>query len=113
MRSDFSDVEIWEAVRFSRWEIVTPNTLIMKDGEPGDSFSFIIEGEAEATKHSVVLGLLHPGDCFGEMAVSGRDKRIRGANVTSLTTAKIVSISGEALRNASEGCRMRFPTCAA
>ena len=105
---DFSDVEIWEAVRFSRWEIVTPNTLIMKDGEPGDSFSFIIEGEAEATKHSVVLGLLHPGDCFGEMAVSGRDKRIRGANVTSLTTAKIVSISGEVLRNASEGCRMRF-----
>ena len=68
----------------------------------------MIDGEAEASKNGVVLARLMPGDCFGEMAVSRRSSRVRGADVTTLTTAKTVSIAGEALRNASEGCRMRF-----
>lgn len=105
---EFSDVEIWEVVRFSRWDAVTPNTLIMKDGEPGDSFAFVLEGELEARKKGVALGQLSAGDCFGEMAVIRRGGRVRGADVETLTNAKIVSISGEALRNASDACRMRF-----
>ncbi len=105
---EFSDVEIWEVVRFSRWDAVTPNTLIMKDGEPGDSFAFVLEGELEARKKGVALGQLGAGDCFGEMAVIRRGGRVRGADVETLTNAKIVSISGEALRNASDACRMRF-----
>ncbi len=106
--SEFSDVEIWEVVRFSRWDVAAPNTIIMKDGEPGDSFSFVLEGEVEASKRGVTLGRLSVGDCFGEMAVIRRGGRVRGADVEALTLAKIVSISGEALRNASEACRMRF-----
>ena len=39
---EFSDVVIWEVVRFSRWEEVAPDTVIMKDGEPGDFFCFLL-----------------------------------------------------------------------
>ena len=105
---EFSDVEIWEVVRFSRWEVVAPETLVMKDGEPGDSFAFLLDGELDVGKRGTILGKLEPGDCFGEMAVIRRGGRVRGADVVTLTTAKVVTISGEALRHASDTCRMHF-----
>jgi serine/threonine protein kinase len=105
---EFSDVEIWEVVRFSRWEIVAPQTLVMKDGEPGDTFGFLLDGELTVNKRETTLGQLAPGDCFGELAVVRRGGRVRGADVIALTTAKVVSISGEALRHASDACRMHF-----
>ena len=104
----FSDVEIWEVVRFSRWEVVAAGTVVMKDNEPGDSFAFLLEGELQVTKMEVTLGRLGPGACFGEMAVIRRDNRVRGATVQTVTTAKLVTISGEALRHASDTCRMHF-----
>jgi serine/threonine protein kinase len=104
----FSDVEIWEVVRFSRWDVMTPNTIIMKDNEPGDFFAFLLEGELRVAKLGTPLGQLEPGDCFGEMAIIRRGGHVRGADVMALTTAKVVSISGDALRHASDACRMHF-----
>jgi serine/threonine protein kinase len=104
----FSDVEIWEVVRFSRWDVMTPNTIIMKDNEPGDFFAFLLEGELRVAKLGTPLGQLEPGDCFGEMAIIRRGGHVRGADVVALTTAKVVSISGDALRHASDACRMHF-----
>ncbi|HTY98348.1 MAG TPA: protein kinase, partial [Rhodocyclaceae bacterium] len=106
--ADFSDVEIWEAVRFSRWDEVAPETVIMKDGEMGDFFCFLIEGELRVAKRGRVLNLLMPGEVFGEMAVIGRTNHQRGADVIAQTTAKVVTIAGSALRNASDACRMHF-----
>ena len=105
--SEFSDVEIWEVVRFSRWEVVSPDTVVMKDGEAGDFFAFLLEGELRVSKRGRTLDQLEAGECFGEMAVARRDHR-RGADVVAATTAKVVSISGEALRHASDACRMNF-----
>ena len=105
---EFSDVEIWEVVRFSRWEMLAPETVVMKDAEPGDSFAFLLEGELNVSKLETRLGQLVPGDCFGEMAVIRRGGRMRGADVVAQTTAKVVSISGEALRHSSDTCRMHF-----
>lgn len=106
--ADFSDVEIWEVVRFSKWEEVTPETVVMKDGEAGDFFCFLIEGELKVSKRGRILSLLNAGEVFGEMAVIGRTHHTRGADVIAQTGAKVVSISGQALRHASEVCRMHF-----
>jgi serine/threonine protein kinase len=105
---DFSDVEIWEVVRFSGWETVAPETVIMKDGEPGDYFCFLAEGEVKVAKRGRMLTLLTAGECFGEMAVINRQGGNRGADVVAVTDAKIVTIRGDALRRASEACRMHF-----
>ncbi|HZV54148.1 MAG TPA: protein kinase [Rhodocyclaceae bacterium] len=105
---EFSDVEIWEVLRFSRWDEVKPDTLIMKDREAGDFFCFLTEGELRVVKKGRTLSLLAPGDCFGEMAVIGGGQRVRGADVIAQTMAKVVTISGAALRNASDVCRMHF-----
>ncbi len=106
--TDFSDVEIWEVVRFSEWRSVEPGDIIMHDGEPGDFFCFLADGELKVTKNGKILNLLTAGDCFGEMAVISKGAQIRGADVSALTEAKIITVRGETLRRASEACRMHF-----
>jgi serine/threonine protein kinase len=106
--ADFSDVEIWEVLRFSHWSNVKPEASIIRDGDSGDFFCFLAEGELKVTKNGRILNLLTAGDCFGEMAVISKGSRIRGADIAALTAAKIVTVKGEALKQASEACRMHF-----
>jgi len=105
---DFSDVEIWEVVRFSHWRRVTPGTVIMHDGQPGESFCFLAEGQLKVSKGGKTLNVLTKGECFGEMAVISRDAPLRSADITALSTADIITVRGEALQHASESCRMHF-----
>ena len=105
---DFTDVEIWEALRFADWQHVAPGTTIMRDGEPGNFFCFVAEGELTVSKNGIKLDTLSNGDCFGEMAVISRHGNIRSADVTAESAASIVTIRGEALEKASESCRMHF-----
>ncbi len=105
---EFSDVEIWEVVRFSSWDEIAPNTVIMKDGEHGDFFCFVFDGEVRVIKRGHTLSQLSIGDCFGEMAIIGKNSQIRGADVVAQTNAKIITVRADALRNASEACRMHF-----
>lgn len=104
----FSDVELWEVLRFASWSRVKPGKAIMKDGESGDFFCFLVAGELKVTKHGKMLDLLTPGDCFGEMAVISPHKPTRGADVTCLTAATLITVPGTALSQASETCRMHF-----
>lgn len=106
--TEFSDVEIWEVLRFSHWQRVAPGTPVMRDGERGDSFCFLAAGELKVTKNGKILNVLSAGDCFGEMAVISRQSQVRGADVTALTAADIVTVRGEALQRATEACRMHF-----
>lgn len=105
---DFSDVEIWEVVRFSEWTRVSPGTMIIEDGDSGDCFYFLAEGELKVLKNGMLLDLLTCGECFGEMAVIGKATPRRGADIVALTDAKLVVISGSALQESSETCRMHF-----
>ncbi|HEX8987116.1 MAG TPA: protein kinase [Rhodocyclaceae bacterium] len=104
----FSDPEIWEVVRFSRWENVPAQTVIMEDGSPGDTFCLLFEGELAVMKRGRILTALLPGECFGEMAVIGHHGHVRSADVVAPSPAKIITISGTALRQASDLCRMHF-----
>lgn len=106
--ADFSDVEIWEVLRFSEWQRIAPGSVVMRDGEPGDFFCFLAEGRLQVSKGGKTLSILNHGDCFGEMAVIGRQSQRRSADITAQTAADIISISGAALRQSSAGCRMHF-----
>ena len=105
---EFSDVELWEAVRFSHWDTVEPGQPVMQDGAPGDFFCFLAEGELKVSKNGKTLNILNAGECFGEMAVISQYSHTRGADVSAFSHAKIITISGEALKRASATCRMRF-----
>ena len=106
--SDFTDVEIWEALRFADWRHVVPGTAIMRDGDPGNFFCFVADGELAVSKNGTRLTTLTAGECFGEMAIIRRHSHIRSADVVAESAANIVTIRGEALEKASESCRMHF-----
>lgn len=105
---EFSDVEIWEIISFSKWDRVQPGTLIMKEGETGDHFCFLAEGEARVKKRGKLLNLLSAGDCFGEMALFSAGGGARSASVEAFTPVNVVRISARSLQRASDTCRMHF-----
>ena len=104
----FSDAELWEVMRISAWDNLPANTIIMRDGEKGDFFCILASGEVRVTKHKKLLNVLTPGECFGEMAYLGRSGRERGADVSTLSDAQVITISTEDLAKASDACRHRF-----
>ncbi len=106
--ADFSDVEIWEALRFADWQRLAPGTVIIRDGEPGNFFCFVTEGQLTVSKNGTPLTTLGSGECFGEMAIISRHGHVRSADVVADSDVNIVTIRGEALEKASESCRMHF-----
>ena len=40
----------------------------MKEGESGDYFCLLADGQVKVTKQGKLLNVLHAGECFGEMA---------------------------------------------
>jgi len=105
---EFSDVEIWEIVRFATWENMVAGTRLMKDGELGDYFCFILSGEVLVSKQGCTLGTLGRGEVIGEIAVIDRRHPRRVAEVVAHTDARTVVIPGQSLRQASDACRMHF-----
>ena len=105
---EFSDVEIWEVIRFAIWRRIPAGTRIMRTGDIGDFFAFLVQGELTVQKNTRTLRTLYPGDCFGEMAVIRRLSQQRTADVIATSNADIVCIRSETLHQASEACRMRF-----
>ena len=106
---NFSDAELWEVARISTWRHAAPGETLMKEGEPGDYFCILAQGEVRVTKGGKLLNLLRAGEPFGEMAyLSKGDKHARGADVTVAADASIIAVPTPRLTQASEGCRHKF-----
>ena len=104
----FSDAELWEVARISVWRAAGAGEPLMKEGEPGDFFCILAEGQVKVTKKGKLLNLLREGECFGEMAYLAKDTATRGADVSVLEDAKVISIPTEKLAQASNSCRHQF-----
>jgi hypothetical protein len=46
----FAEPELWELVRVGLWERVAAGTELVREGEPGDFFCLLVEGEARVTE---------------------------------------------------------------
>ena len=106
--SRFAEPELWEVVRIGSWERVGTGTDLMREGEPGDFFCVLIEGEARVTKNRKLLTILGPGEAFGEMAYLSVDKPERGATVTAAKDSHLVRVRIADLERASVNCRSHF-----
>ena len=104
----FGEPELWEVVRIGEWQRVSAGTEIVREGEPGDFFCVLLEGEARVTKNRKLLTILGPGECFGEMAYLAAGRRERGATVTASRDAHIVRVRTADLEQASITCRSHF-----
>jgi hypothetical protein len=104
----FSDAELWEVARISSWRHARAGEGLMKEGEPGDFFCILAQGEVKITRHGKLLNLLRAGEPFGEMAYLSKREHARGADVTVAADASIISVPTTKLNQASEGCRHKF-----
>jgi len=98
---DFSDAELWEVARISSWRHADAGQTLMKEGEPGDNFCILAEGEVKVTKRGKLLNVLAPGECFGEMAYLAKKDNRRGADVTVTAESNVMSILVERLSAAN------------
>jgi serine/threonine protein kinase len=105
---DFNDVQLWELLGFSDWQRVKPGTLLMREGQPGDNFCILAAGEVKVTKNAKLLNVLSAGECFGEMAYLNEAAGMRGADVSTLREATVITVPTAALRRASDACRHSF-----
>ena len=101
----FAEPELWELVRVGLWERVPAGTELVREGEPGDFFCLLVEGEARVTKNRKLLTVLGPGECFGEMAYLSLERRERGATVSTAKDSLVVRIRIADLEKATVACR--------
>jgi serine/threonine protein kinase len=105
---EFSDAELWEVARISTWRHADAGQAVMKEGEEGQDFCILADGQAKVTRRGKLLNVLKPGECFGEMAYLSRKDHKRGADVTVTGEADIISVPTKALVEVSDGCRHKF-----
>ncbi|RVX75242.1 cAMP-dependent protein kinase regulatory subunit [Exophiala mesophila] len=71
---------------------------IITEGEPGDAFYLLEDGEASAYKHGVDKSVkeYHRGDFFGELALL--DDKPRAASVVAKTTVKVAKLGRDGFK---------------
>jgi CRP-like cAMP-binding protein len=104
----FSDAELWEVARMSSWRYARQGELLMREGEAGDFFCILADGQVKITKKGKLLNLLRAGEPFGEMAYLSKGEHIRGADVGVVHDATIISMPTLKLAQASDSCQHKF-----
>ena len=97
----FSEVALWETLRLGKWFDLPRGKVMMREGQPGDSFCLLIDGEVAVSRNGRVLSTISRGSSIGEMTYLHPDHRLRTASVVATTDVVAFKIRNEALRQAS------------
>jgi serine/threonine protein kinase len=103
-----SDVALWEVVRIGVWRKVPEGTVIIREGDHGDSFYLLIAGEVDVTLDGKQLNVIKPGGCFGEILYFADSQERRTTTITARHEATVIEIKAETLRNATDHCQVGF-----
>jgi len=104
---DFEEVEVWEALRVTRWRRVAPATVLIREGEHGDSFYVLAEGEVRVSRSGTTLNILKAGDCFGEMLYFSAPVARRTTSITAISPALVIEIKAQSLNAASDALQVK------
>ena len=105
---NFPENELWEVVRISKWRAFPTDTVLIKEGDEGDSFFVIAEGSVRITRNQKLLNMLAAGDCVGEMSYLATRTGPRSATVTTTSHCVVMKIPAAELNAASISCRALF-----
>ena len=105
---DFREVEIWESLRIASWQNVPRDSVIIREGERGDGFYVLVEGEVEVSRSGKHLTKLASGDCFGEMLYFLDASAVRSTTIRAVSPLLVVEIKAASLSAGSDACQVRF-----
>lgn len=102
----FPQEEVKEIVSLSQIIKIGKGKTIISEGEIDDTFYILMSGRAKVRKSSNVIASIETGDCIGEMALIGSQKRI--ADVIADTECLLLKLSSSLLDNASDSLKHLF-----
>jgi serine/threonine protein kinase len=105
---DFGDVALWEVVRVSSWKTIAENTVIIREGDQGESFYLLIDGEVGVTLQGKPLNTIGPGGCFGEILYFTGNTGRRTTTIVATEQITVIEIKAEALRASTDACQVGF-----
>jgi serine/threonine protein kinase len=106
--ADFNDVALWELIRVATWKTIAPQTVLIREGETGDNFYFLLEGEVDVTLFGKLLATVKAGRCFGELLYFAERSQRRTSTVTARTPITVMEVKADAMRAATDGCQAAF-----
>jgi eukaryotic-like serine/threonine-protein kinase len=106
--ADFNDVALWELIRIATWKAIGPQTVLIREGETGDNFYFLVEGEVDVTLFSKLLATVKAGRCFGELLYFAERSQRRTSTVTARTPITVMQVQADAMRAATDACQAAF-----
>jgi len=104
----FRVVELWEVLNFSNWRKVSKDTLILEEGDIGNTLFILANGMVNILENGNVLGRLHKGECFGEIKRFPGSTFMRSTAVETGTEVTLIEIDLDNLSRASVECRFQF-----
>jgi hypothetical protein len=105
---DFNDVALWELVRIGAWKTIPAGTTLIREGDTGDDFYFLADGEVDVSLAGKNIASVQPGGCFGEILYFSDRIHRRTTTITARTDITAVEIKAEAIRAATDACQAAF-----
>ncbi len=101
MFATFDEDQLHTLVSMVNRRIAPRGSVIMAEGDPVDSLYVVISGRlkvmmGEADGKEVILGILGPGEIFGEMGLI--DDRPRSASVVAIEPCELLSVTRGAFK---------------
>ena len=106
--AEFNDVALWELIRIGAWKTFGPQAALIREGETGDSFYFLIEGEVDVTLSGKALATIKPGRCFGELVFFADKAQRRTTTVAARGPLTVLEVKAEAMRAATDALQSAF-----
>ncbi len=104
--SDFSDNEVWEALRAGTWKSFPGGKTIISEGNPDVSLYILIKGNVKVIQGGKVLTTISSGNCFGELNYVAGIKQLH--NIEAAGDVALLQINEAQMSRASESCQLRF-----
>ncbi len=105
---DFNDVALWELIRIGTWKPIAAPSVLIREGETGEDFYFLVDGEVDVTLGGKPLATVKAGRCFGELLYFADRAQRRTTTVASRAPITVLEVKAETMRAASDACQSAF-----
>lgn len=106
--AQFSETELWEAVRIGTQHSVDGGKEVIAEGSDDKTVYVVESGDLEVVHRGVRLGRIPAGEAFGEISFIEGTERLRSASVRTITPSTLLAFPAGKLKDASGSLQAAF-----